>query len=61
MSYFEDQMEAWEDSGHEGNPTDVNPDEYWADKIDACDHDKIKTEKVGGKRRKVCQECDVIL
>lgn len=66
MSYFEDQYDAWMDGGCEGDPTDINPDEYWADKIESCSHLDVKKQKVEGEDgkislRKVCQDCQLII
>lgn len=61
MSYFEDQEEAWFDSGCKGDITDMNPDEYWVDKISSCSHKKIREAKCNGKIVKVCANCRVVL
>ena len=42
MSYFDDQEDAWLDGGCEGDITDINPDEYWADKLDGREDKEIK-------------------
>ena len=57
------------DNGCEGSPTDMNPDEFWADRISECEakgHGTIKTQTIendDGKKykAKVCQSCKVIL
>lgn len=69
MSYFEDQMEAWEDNNCQGDPTEYNPDEYFVDKFTACEakgHGEIRVEKIekedgSFKKGKVCQNCRVLL
>lgn len=69
MSYFEDQMEAWEDSGFQGRPEDMNPDEFWADRVSECEkkgHGEVEyeiLEKEDGSKKpeKVCQKCKAIL
>ena len=42
MSYFDDQEDAWLDGGCEGDITDINPDEYCADKLDGREDKEIK-------------------
>jgi hypothetical protein len=69
MSYFEDQMEAWEDSGFQGEPTDIDPYVFWADRMSECEsrgHAKINWETIerdnGSKyKAKVCSFCKAIL
>ena len=65
MSYFDDQFDAWMDNDCQGDPTDMNPDEFWADRIADCEsrgHGKIKKETFkGGEKLDVCQSCNVIL
>ncbi len=48
MSYFEDQMDAWEDNGYQGDPSDIDPDQYWINKIENCKHKFTKG---------VCKHC----
>lgn len=69
MSYFEDQYEAWMDNNCQGEITDMNPDEFWADRMSDCEekgHGEIKMELVEGedgkkRKMKVCQKCKAIL
>lgn len=68
MSYFEDQMEAWEDNNCQGDPSDMDPYVFWADRISDCEskgHGKWKWETAednNGKKHRVqvCQTCKVI-